>query len=100
MNAPGWAWREFGGRLMLVTASGGARVILAPQRPGHIQTRDLETGALRPIREDDDVARLIIAAQDLYAALVETLAVATRNESGPWADKARAALAKAEGRAL
>lgn len=42
-------------------------------------------------------ARLIAAAPDLYAALVETLAIAERNESGEYADRARAALAKARG---
>ena len=42
-------------------------------------------------------ARLISAAPDLYAALIETLAIATRNEDGEFADRARAAIAKAEG---
>lgn len=37
--------------------------------------------------------RLISAAPDLYAALVEALA--TRNEDGDWAIRARAALSKA-----
>jgi hypothetical protein len=42
-------------------------------------------------------ACLIASAPDLYAALIETLEIATRNEEGEFADRARAALAKAKG---
>lgn len=48
---------------------------------------------------DDAEARanwhLISASPDLYAALVETLEIASRNEDGEWAVRARAALSKA-----
>ncbi len=40
-------------------------------------------------------AALMTASPDLLAALVETLAIATRNEEGDFADRARAAIAKA-----
>lgn len=42
-------------------------------------------------------AHLIAAAPDLYAALVVTLDIARRNESGSYVDDAVAALAKARG---
>ncbi|MBW3096846.1 hypothetical protein [Pseudohoeflea coraliihabitans] len=42
-------------------------------------------------------ARLIAAAPELLEALEETLIVATRNEDGDFADRARAAIAKAKG---
>ncbi|MBX3583588.1 MAG: hypothetical protein KF810_17010 [Rhizobiaceae bacterium] len=38
---------------------------------------------------------MFAAAPDMFEALKETLAIATRNEDGPWADRARAALRKA-----
>lgn len=41
--------------------------------------------------------RLIAAAPELFAALVETLAVAERNETGDYAIRAKAALEKALG---
>jgi hypothetical protein len=42
-------------------------------------------------------ARLMAAAPDLLACLKETLAIATRNEEGEFADRARMAIARAEG---
>ena len=50
------------------------------------------------LEELDANARLIAAAPDLLACLKETLAVATRNEEGDFADRARAAIAKARAR--
>lgn len=73
----GMVWRNFGsvnhgGALMLVTVTGGAQAVLTaaavPRKPAVIQTRDPKTGILRPIREDDDVARLLAAAPLLLAA--------------------------------
>ena len=42
-------------------------------------------------------ARLIAAAPYLLASLCETLAIAEQSETGPFADRARAAIAKAKG---
>lgn len=42
-------------------------------------------------------ADLIAAAPDLAEALAETLAIARRNESGAYIDRAEAALSKAKG---
>lgn len=43
------------------------------------------------------ICRAVNAHEELVEALKETLAVAARNEEGDFADRARAALAKAEG---
>lgn len=63
-----WCWRRFGGPssdLFLVTQFGGAMAVLIPSsrhaRPA-INVRDSLTGVLRPIAEDDPVARLVAAA--------------------------------------
>lgn len=64
-----WVWRVFGNRLMLVTEHSGAKVILAPERGTHIETRDPVTGVLRQIDPADDVLRMIAAAPDLLDAL-------------------------------
>lgn len=40
-------------------------------------------------------ASLIAAAPDLFHALTEVLEIATRNEDGEWAERARSALSKA-----
>jgi hypothetical protein len=48
--------------------------------------------------EADANSRLIAAAPDLLEALKETLAVATRNEEGAFADRARVIIAQAEGK--
>lgn len=42
-------------------------------------------------------AALAAAAPDLLACLIETLEIATRNEEGEFADRARAAISKATG---
>src|SRR5262249_7521003 len=66
-----WAWRSFGDRLMLVTETHGSLVVLAAKgmKGSSIQTRDTATGALRDIKPDDEVARLIAAAPKLLIAL-------------------------------
>lgn len=61
----GWRWQAFAGRWLLVTDGGGEQVILSPERHSHIQTRDLETGALRALAPSDTVARIIAAAPDV-----------------------------------
>lgn len=94
-----WGWHSFGGRMSLVTETGGAKVILIPQGRSQIQTRDPETGLLRPIRPEDNVARLAAAAPDLLTALRllhERYVMAIGNE-GPECYAARAAIAKATG---
>lgn len=48
-----------------------------------------------PLEEAKANGRLIAAAPDLYAALVETLKIARRNEAGAFVTRAEAALAKA-----
>lgn len=64
-----WVWHRPGGELMLTTDGGGMLVILAAQHKRAIMTRDPKTGLLRPIREDDAVARMIAAAPKMLAAL-------------------------------
>lgn len=64
----------------------------------HVRTSDAGIGAPYIIAKGRNAkanARLIAAAPDLYTALIETLEIATRNEEGEFADRARSALAKA-----
>jgi hypothetical protein len=73
-----WAWRDFGSELMLVTQTGGAQVVLCAGIPlkrtggrmkAALATRDAETGLLRSIKPDDEVAVLIESAPRLRMAL-------------------------------
>lgn len=63
-----WVWRQLGGKLMLTTAHGGAQIILVHGRR-QIETRDLRDGLLRPIRPEDEIARMIEATPHMLAAL-------------------------------
>jgi hypothetical protein len=60
-----WRWQMSGGRHMLVTDGGGAMVVLAGAHTAHLLTRDLKTGILRAIDENDEVAKIIAAAPDV-----------------------------------
>jgi hypothetical protein len=98
-----WRWQNLGGMVMLVTETGGAKVVLsashAPVRAPCIVTRDAGTGFLRAIRADDEVARVIAAAPDLVDALAEMYESACTNATSTPSKaafiKARAALARA-----
>lgn len=61
-----WEWRNFGAHLMLVTRHRGAKVVLAPNTYA-LDTRCAETGILRPLHQDDDVAKMIRLAPEAYA---------------------------------
>lgn len=66
-HTPGpWLWRNFGAHLTLVTAHGGAKVVLAPNAFA-LLTRCRETGVLRVLGADDPDARLIAAAPALLS---------------------------------
>jgi hypothetical protein len=60
-----WRWQMFGGRQTLVTDGGGAMVVLAGAHTAHLVTRDLKTGILRAIQENDEVAKIIVGAPDV-----------------------------------
>lgn len=60
-----WSWRNFGSHLTLVTKHRGSKVVLAPNTFA-LLTRCPETGILRPLGADDDVARMIETAPDGY----------------------------------
>lgn len=60
-----WRWANFGAHLTLVTKHRGEKVILAPNTYA-LQTRCQETGVLRPLHPDDDVAKVIEVAPDAY----------------------------------
>lgn len=61
-----WEWRNFGAHLTLVTRHRGAKVVLAPNTYA-LDTRCAETGVLRPLCADDDVAKMIRLAPEAYA---------------------------------
>lgn len=69
-HTPGqpWWWQSFGGSLNLFS-SPGARVVLSAPHRSRIETRDPETGMLREVRADDEVARLIAEAPAMLDAL-------------------------------
>jgi|ERR1700694_1959704 len=60
-----WIWKAYAGRWLLVTDGGGQQVILSATHHSHLQTRDLETGMLRPISPSDPVSKIIAAAPDV-----------------------------------
>jgi collagenase-like PrtC family protease len=75
-----WCWRDFGAHLMLVTKHRGAKVILAPNTYA-LQTRCQETGVLRPLHADDDVARVIAAAPEAVSLARIIVKEATHEET-------------------
>lgn len=60
-----WCWQISGGRQMLVTDGGGAMVVLSGAYTSPIWTRDLQTGTMRSISANDDIAKIIAAAPDV-----------------------------------
>lgn len=66
-----WCWRTFGKVLMLVTLTGGSKVVLCGKKQTPLLIRDEQSGLLRPIVEDDDAARLIASAPQLRILLQE-----------------------------
>lgn len=62
-TAVDWAWRSFGGPMMLVSEGHGAKVILSSGK-AKIDTRG-DDGVLRPLQDSDPVAMLIAKAPQL-----------------------------------
>lgn len=99
-----WCWREFGGKLMLVTERGGSKIVLCPSRNAVIQTRG-DSGVLCRLVEDHDVAHLIATAPSLYEALEAGERLLAGDLVGKewkvackeWTRQARAALSRARG---
>lgn len=72
-----WLWREMGGEMILVTAHGGARVVIAPpssmrRQPPAIMVPTAQDGGghvLRPIKPDHPIAIALAALPDMAKAL-------------------------------
>lgn len=70
---PRVALREFGGLVMLVTESGGSKVVISPSRTGRLRTRDPKTGVLREITTDDTALEPFVRAINSHSNLVKAL---------------------------
>lgn len=62
-----WRWQEFGGRMMLVTDGGGAKVVLAPDAHFGIVTRGPQ-GILIPIAGDTSLGKFLAAVPAIVEA--------------------------------
>ena len=92
----GWRWQDFGGCTMLVTAGGGADVVLSipkatPRPDSSIKTCE-PGGRLVPFKPDSPLGKLLESVPDLVFALRDVLEFNDRPRQLPLIE---AALAKA-----
>lgn len=100
-----WAFRDFGGELLLVADHGRRRVVIAANPQGQLVTCN-DRGVLEPITADHPIARAIEAAplgielaREIVAYFGDEPIEPFLNTDIRLRDLARALIAKAEGRA-